>query len=130
MSRTDDYGLTDSDRERNERSASVLDRAVELPSRLGLSREAARAEMERFRGIAEYEIRKIFGQRSVLKQPSDVALPKKGKRKKSDHTEPSGHRLNPRQRIDSGTESAHSAAQAISSHDQQSSLQTELDLHD
>ena len=59
MSRTDDYGLTDSDREPNDRSASVFDLAAELPSRLGLSREAARAEIERFRGIAEYETRKI-----------------------------------------------------------------------
>jgi hypothetical protein len=130
MSRTDDYGLTDSDRERNDRSGSVFDRATELPSRLGLSRDAARAEMERFSGIAEYETRKIFGQRSVLNQPVDVGVPKKGKRKKSDHTEPRADRLNQRERTDSGNESAQGPKHAISAQAQHGSLQTELDLHD
>jgi|SRR5581483_3850939 len=75
MSRTDDYGLSDAGRERQDRSPSVQDRAADLSSRLGVSREAARIEMERFRGVAEYETRKIFGQRSALRQPVEVATP-------------------------------------------------------
>ena len=42
-------------------------------TRAGLTREAARAEMDRFRGVAEYETRKIFGQRSALRQPLNEA---------------------------------------------------------
>ncbi len=81
MSRTDDYGLSDSGRDRQDRSPSVQDRTAEPPSRLGMSREAARVEMERFRGVAEYETRKIFGQRSALRQPVEVPAPKTKKRK-------------------------------------------------
>lgn len=39
----------------------------------GLTREAARAEMDRFRGVAEYETRKLLGQHSALKQPVSAA---------------------------------------------------------
>jgi len=48
MSRTDDYGLTDS--ERRDKSPSVFDRMAELPSRLGLSREAAEWKWNGFAG--------------------------------------------------------------------------------
>ncbi len=82
MSRTDDYGLSDSGRDRQDRSPSVQDRTAEPPSRLGMSREAARIEMERFRGVAEYETRKIFGQRSALRQPVEVPAPQKTAAKK------------------------------------------------
>ncbi len=81
MSRTDDYGLSDAARERQDRSPSVQDRA-EPSSRLGMSREAARVEMERFRGIAEYQTRKIFGQRSSLRQPVEVPAPQESTVKK------------------------------------------------
>ena len=130
MSRTDDYGLADSDREPNDRSASVFDLAAELPSRLGLSREAARAEIERFRGIAEYETRKIFGQRSVLKQPVDIGLPQERKPKRSEPTEPRAKWRTPKEQTDSGNESARGPKQAIGGQAQHGSLQTELDLHD
>jgi len=58
MSRTDDYGWTDThpENQRPDAGPSVVDRLAELPSRLGLSREAARREMERFRGVAEYDL--------------------------------------------------------------------------
>lgn len=82
MSRTDDYGLSDAGRERQDRSPSVQDRAAEPPSRLGMSREAARVEMERFRGVAEYETRKIFGQRSALRQPVEAPVPQESTVKK------------------------------------------------
>ena len=82
MSRTDDYGLSDSGRDRQDRSPSVQDRTAEPPSRLGMSREAARIEMERFRGVAEYETRKIFGQRSALRQPVEAAAPQRTTAKK------------------------------------------------
>ncbi len=39
----------------------------------GVTREAARTEMDRFRGVAEYETRKLFGQHSALKQPVSSA---------------------------------------------------------
>ncbi len=81
MSRTDDYGLSDAGRERQDRSPGVQDRA-EPSSRLGMSREAARVEMERFRGVAEYETRKIFGQRSALRQPVEVPVPQESTVKK------------------------------------------------
>jgi hypothetical protein len=83
MSRTDDYGWTDThpENQRPDAGPSVVDRLAELPSRLGLSREAAHREMERFRGVAEYEIRKIFGQHSALQQPVEPASPRKSKRR-------------------------------------------------
>ena len=82
MSRTDDYGLNDAARERPDRGPTVQDRAAEPCSRLGMSHEAARVEMERFRGVAEYETRKIFGQRSALRQPVEVPAPQEAPVKK------------------------------------------------
>jgi hypothetical protein len=35
---------------------------------MGVSHETAHAEMERFRGVAEYEVRKLLGQRSALRE--------------------------------------------------------------
>lgn len=35
----------------------------------GLTREVARVEMDRFRGVAEYETRKLLGQHGALKEP-------------------------------------------------------------
>lgn len=68
MSRTNDYGPSDDDpREGNSPS---VERSAEISSRIGISREAAHAEMARFRGVAEYEVRKLFGQRSALPQPA------------------------------------------------------------
>ncbi len=82
MSRTEDYGLNDAARERPDRSPNVQDRAAEPSSRLGMSHESARVEMERFRGVAEYETRKIFGQRSALRQPVEVPVPQEPTLKK------------------------------------------------
>ncbi len=82
MSRTDDYGLNDPGRERQDRTPTVHDRTAEPSSRLGMSREAARVEMERFRGVAEYETRKIFGQRSAIREPVEAPKPKKSREKK------------------------------------------------
>jgi hypothetical protein len=69
MSRTDDYGLASHTRDLPDRAHSAPDRANEIGSRMGVSHETAHAEMERFRGVAEYEVRKLFGQRSALREP-------------------------------------------------------------
>jgi hypothetical protein len=69
MSRTDDYGLASHTRDFPERAHSAPDRANEIGSRMGVSHETAHAEMERFRGVAEYEVRKLFGQKSALREP-------------------------------------------------------------
>lgn len=69
MSRTDDYGLASHTRDLPDRAHSAPDRSTEISSRMGVSHETAHAEMERFRGVAEYEVRKLFGQRSALREP-------------------------------------------------------------
>jgi hypothetical protein len=73
MSRTDDYGLQDPNREPHERSQRTFDHTAEIASRAGLTREAAKHEMEKFLGVAEYETRKLVGQHSTLRQPSPPA---------------------------------------------------------
>ncbi len=80
MSRTDDFAVRTPQPEKAE-THSVLDRAVEVGDRLGLTRDAARREMERLRNLSEYEIRKVFGQRSGLREPAEPR-PKKSKRQK------------------------------------------------
>lgn len=82
MSRTDDYGLQDTNREPQEHSHKVFDHAAEIASRAGLTREAAAHEMEKFLGVAEYETRKLVGQHSTLRQPDAPTLnePKRQKR--------------------------------------------------
>ena len=50
-------------------SAPNIERTAEVASRMGVTREAARAEMEKFLGVTEYETRKILGHHSALKQP-------------------------------------------------------------
>jgi len=79
MSRTDEIGLPSEGQDARDRAPSAFDRIVEVSSRMGVSREAARSEMERFRGVAEYETRKIFGQHSALRQPAEP-LPARKKR--------------------------------------------------
>lgn len=69
MSRFDDHRAQSALAEALEREKVGLNRTVEIGSRFGMSKEAARVEMDRFRGVAEYETRKIFGQHSALKQP-------------------------------------------------------------
>jgi hypothetical protein len=128
MSRTDDYGLTDS--ERREKSPSAFDRMAELPSRLGLSREAARVEMERFRGVAEYEIRKIFGQRSTLKQPFESAASPKPRRKKTDHEPAVVRKLKPSARQNPVCREEGSPVQSPKPRDEKQPAQTELEPHD
>ena len=82
MPSLDERNIPDDAPERLDRSKSSSECNVEINSRFGMSKEAARKEMDRFRGIAEYEARKIFGQRSSLKQAlsapvDDSALPTK-----------------------------------------------------
>src|SRR5947199_10752067 len=83
MSRFEDHRVHSDPSEALERDKAGPNRTVDIGSRFGMSKEAARKEMDRFRGVAEYETRKIFGQRSSLKQavPSpqidDSALPSK-----------------------------------------------------
>jgi len=128
MSRTDDYGLTDS--ERRDKSPSVFDRMAELPSRLGLSREAARVEMERFRGVAEYEVRKIFGQRSALKQPSANAESRKPRHKKTD-PEPAGVPVQkPSARQNAVGQGEGKPVPSRMPMDERQPAQTETELHD
>jgi hypothetical protein len=69
MSRFDDHRVHSDPSEALERNKAGPNRTVDIGSRFGMSKEAARVEMERFRGVAEYEARKIFGQHSALKQP-------------------------------------------------------------
>jgi len=79
MSRTDEFALNTPQPEDKPDARMAHERATEITDRLGLTREAAHREMERFRNIAEYETRKIFGQRSALREP----VTPEPKRKKS-----------------------------------------------
>jgi hypothetical protein len=58
MSRIDDWG--------SDRQAGCADKSVEQEAafRLGLSREAAKGEMEQFRGAEHYTVRTIVGRKS------------------------------------------------------------------
>jgi len=53
-----------------------------------MSKEAARVEMDRFRGVAEYETRKIFGQHTAFKQVvgSEPSGPERDRRNTEPHT--------------------------------------------
>ena len=82
MSRTDEFALNTPHPENKPDAPKGRERAAEVTDRLGLTREAAHQEMERLRNVAEYETRKIFGQRSALREPVAPAP----KRKKNDRT--------------------------------------------
>ena len=88
MSRFEDHRVQSDPAEALEREKPGPNRAVEIGSRFGMSKEAARVEMDRFRGAAEYETRKIFGQHSALKQPvaPQPSRPKAGRRDAENHT--------------------------------------------
>lgn len=88
MSRFDDHRVQSDPAEALEREKAGPNRTVEIGSRFGMSKEAARVEMDRFRGVAEYETRKIFGQHSALKQPiaPQPSRPKAGRRDAENHT--------------------------------------------
>ena len=88
MSRFDDHRVHSDPSETLERDKAGPNRTVDIGSRFGMSKEAARVEMDRFRGIAEYETRKIFGQHSALKQPitPQPSRAKTGKRNAENHT--------------------------------------------
>ena len=88
MSRFDDHRVHSDPSEALERDKAGPNRTVDIGSRFGMSKEAARVEMNRFRGVAEYETRKIFGQHSALKQPiaPDPSRAKTGKRNAENHT--------------------------------------------
>ena len=83
MSRSDDYSVDADRREREDRATSAPDRAAEVSSRLGLTHDAAKLEMEKFLGVAEYETRKLIGQHTALRQPSTPAPAGKARRKRS-----------------------------------------------
>lgn len=82
MSRTDLPVATETPDPRRT-APSTPERPVESSARLGISREAARAEMERFRGVAEYETRKLFGERTALRQPMEPMPSSKKSRRRS-----------------------------------------------
>jgi len=88
MSRFDDHRVQSDPAETLEREKAGPNRAVEIGSRFGMSKEAARVEMDRFRGVAEYETRKIFGQHSALKQSiaPEPSRPRTGRRNAENHT--------------------------------------------
>ena len=88
MSRFDDHRAQSDPAEALEREKAGPNRTVEIGSRFGMSKEAARVEMDRFRGVAEYETRKIFGQHSALKQPiaPQSPRPQTGRRNAENHT--------------------------------------------
>lgn len=52
-----------------------------------MTRDAARAEMDRFRGVAEYETRKIFGQHSAMKQATEPPAPVRNRSEKDNKSE-------------------------------------------
>ena len=84
MSRTDDYGLENNNREPQEHSHRVFDHSAEITSRFGLTHDAAKQEMEKFLGVAEYETRKLVGQHSTLRQPEAPAQDAPKRQKRSD----------------------------------------------
>ena len=88
MSRFDDHRVHSDPSEALERDKAGPNRTVDIGSRFGMSKEAARVEMDRFRGIAEYETRKIFGQHSALKQPvaPEPNRSRAGRRNAESHT--------------------------------------------
>ena len=88
MSRFDDHRVHSDPSEALERDKAGPNRTVDIGSRFGMSKEAARVEMDRFRGVAEYETRKIFGQHSALKQPiaPELSRARTGKRNAENHT--------------------------------------------
>src|SRR5436305_7364897 len=88
MSRFDDHRVHSDPSEGIERDTAGPSRTVDIGSRFGMSKEAARVEMDRFRGVAEYETRKIFGQHSALKQPiaPEPSRARTGKRNAEIHT--------------------------------------------
>lgn len=92
MSRHDDYSLENNRREPEDRTPSALERTAEVSSRLGVTRDAAKLEMERFLGVAEYETRKLVGQHSVLRQPTPSA-PARPTRRKRAASRPGAHSL-------------------------------------
>lgn len=61
MSRSDEFGRSEEGKYREDRKPF----GDEAGARLGISREAAKVEMERFRGVEHYTVRKIIGQKSA-----------------------------------------------------------------
>ena len=88
MSRSELPVTTDTHDPRNG-SPSTPERSLDASSRIGISREAAKAEMERFRGVAEYETRKLFGERTALRQPMEPLQTGKKSRRRTAHDRPS-----------------------------------------
>jgi len=86
MSRIDEQRLHNGPDDEPERDRSSHGRVIEIGSRFGMSKEAARAEMDRFRGVAEYETRKILGQHSALKQPITQSAPEQDAPKRNSGT--------------------------------------------
>ena len=108
MSRFDDHRVQSDPAEALEREKAGPNRAVEIGSRFGMSKEAARVEMDRFRGVAEYETRKIFGQHSALKQPI-AAQPS---RRKTGRTNAENHTTTVREKAEESAASTAPVAEA------------------
>jgi hypothetical protein len=87
MSRTDDYGLPTERPDSREKTPTVQDRATEIAAHIGVTREAAQNEMTQFRGVAEYETRKLLGQRSALQESKKTDATHVTRHKKVDQKE-------------------------------------------
>ena len=93
MSRTE-LPLPNESRRDERDSPSAHDRLVEGSSRIGISRDAAKAEIERFRGVAEYETRKLFGQHSALRKPMEPLPGANKSRRRSSQTHSTNAKTN------------------------------------
>ncbi len=69
MSRTEEFPLETPKAEHKPDPRREHELNREIADRQGLTRDAAHREMQRFRGVAEYEVRKLMGQRSALREP-------------------------------------------------------------
>lgn len=71
MSRTDEFGR----RDEHQGHGSPKPPLDEAAARAGVSHEAAKAEMDRFKGVEHYAVRKIIGQKSLRAAPADAKGP-------------------------------------------------------
>ncbi len=69
MSRTEEFPLETPKADQKPDPRRDHEPNREIADRQGLTRDAAHREMQRFRGVAEYEVRKLIGQRGALREP-------------------------------------------------------------
>lgn len=118
MSRTE-LPLPNENRDEQDSGPSARDRLVEGSSRIGISRDAAKAEMERFRGVAEYETRKLFGQHSALWQPMEPLQGANKSRRRSSRTHSTNAEKNRSQSRDQSGNASGSVSQRTAIHEDQ-----------